>query len=195
MIVDTHMLTEFDCNCYWLRGIVICNYLCWRWKIIPIVLNSDPHWARRNLAFVFVCFGECIVETCASVCVCALTYPWIWQWGGENTRFGVATNHQEIEGVMGHLCLLHFIFLIKICIKIGLKPEMDSGIWLCVGKVLGTPRHLSIDGYLPHVYLCVFDHSAIDGVHNSNNDSNNFITIMLYVGRWQYFIYNIIHSV
>ncbi len=26
---------------------------------------------------------------------------------------------------------------------------MDSGIWLWVRKVLGTPRHLSEDGYLP----------------------------------------------
>ena len=38
--------------------------------------------------------------------------------GTENTRFGVATNHREIEGVIGHLCLLGFIILIKTCIKI-----------------------------------------------------------------------------
>ena len=37
---------------------------------------------------------------------------------------------------------------------------MDSEIWLCVGKVLGTPRHPSVDGYLPHVFLCVFDQSS-----------------------------------
>ena len=39
--------------------------------------------------------------------------------GMENTRFGVATNHQEIEGVIGHLYLLGFIILIKICMKTG----------------------------------------------------------------------------
>jgi hypothetical protein len=38
--------------------------------------------------------------------------------GMENTRFGVATNHREIEDVIGHLCLLGFIILIKICLKI-----------------------------------------------------------------------------
>ncbi len=37
---------------------------------------------------------------------------------------------------------------------------MDSGIWLCVGKVLGTPRHPSVDSYSRHVLLCVFDQSS-----------------------------------
>ena len=88
-----------------------------------IIPDSDPQWARRNLACVCVLVCEHIVETCASVCVCVCvcdpTYTWIWQWGGENTKFGVATNHQEIEGVIGHLYLLGFIILIKICMKTG----------------------------------------------------------------------------
>ena len=57
--------------------------------------------------------------------------------GRRNTRFGVATKYWEIEGVIGHLCLIGFIILIKICLKLGLEPEMDLGILLCVGKVLG----------------------------------------------------------
>ena len=36
---------------------------------------------------------------------------------------------------------------------------MDLGIWLCVGKVLGTPRHPSVHGYLPPCAL-VFDPSS-----------------------------------
>ena len=39
--------------------------------------------------------------------------------GRRNTRFEVATNHWEIEGVIGHLCLIGFIILIKICLKTG----------------------------------------------------------------------------
>ena len=38
---------------------------------------------------------------------------------GRNTRFGVAINHWEIEGVVGHLFLIGFIILIKICLKTG----------------------------------------------------------------------------
>ncbi len=34
---------------------------------------------------------------------------------------------------------------------------MDLGIWLCVGKVLGTPWHPFVDGYLPPCALvCVW---------------------------------------
>ena len=42
-------------------------------------------------------------------------------------------------GVIGHLCLMDFILLRHI--KNGLEPEMGSGVRLCMGKVLGTPRH------------------------------------------------------
>ena len=45
------------------------------------------------------------------VCVCSPAYPWTWKWGGENTRFGVTTNHWEIEGVIRHLCLIGFNYL------------------------------------------------------------------------------------
>ena len=37
--------------------------------------------------------------------------------GTNNKRFGAVTNHQEIKGVIGHLYLLGFIILIKICMK------------------------------------------------------------------------------
>jgi hypothetical protein len=55
---------------------------------------------------------------CVGVCVCS-GISVDMAMGTENTRFGVATNHREIEGVIGHLYLLGFIILIKICIKIG----------------------------------------------------------------------------
>jgi hypothetical protein len=42
--------------------------------------------------------------------------------------------------VIGHLCLIDFI-LFRHLKQNGLEPEMGSGVFLCVGKVLGTPRH------------------------------------------------------
>ncbi len=57
-------------------------------------------------------------------------------------------------GVIGYLCLMDFILLRHI--KNGLKPEMGSGVRLCVVKVLGTPRHLLKNGYLSSsVSLCL----------------------------------------
>jgi hypothetical protein len=50
--------------------------------------------------------------------------------------------------VIGHLCLIDFI-LFRHLKENGLEPEMDSGVCLCVGKVLGTPRHPLRNGYLP----------------------------------------------
>jgi hypothetical protein len=42
--------------------------------------------------------------------------------------------------VIGHLCLIDFILFRRLKLN-GLEPEMGSGVCLCVGKVLGTPRH------------------------------------------------------
>ena len=73
---------------------------------MAIVPDSDPHWARQNLTLC--------------LCVCMCVYFGIsvdMAMGRKNTRFGVATNHREIEGVIVYLCLLGFIILIKICIK------------------------------------------------------------------------------
>jgi hypothetical protein len=52
------------------------------------------------------------------VCVCSGMFIDMAM-GIDNTRFGVATNHREIECVVGHLYLLGFIILIKICMKTG----------------------------------------------------------------------------
>ena len=53
-----------------------------------------------------------------------------------------------------HLCLIDFILLRHI--KNDLEPEMGSGIRLCMGKVLGTPRHPLKNDYLPSsVPLCL----------------------------------------
>ncbi len=76
--------------------------------------------------------------------------------GMNNTRFGVTTNHQEILRCDWSPMSTGFIILIKTCIKTDLVLEMDLGIWLCMGKVLGTPRHPSVDGYLPpYALVCV----------------------------------------
>ena len=57
-------------------------------------------------------------------------------------------------GVIGYLCLMDFILLRHI--KNGLEPQMGSGLRLCVGKVLGTLRHLLKNGYLSSsVSLCL----------------------------------------
>jgi hypothetical protein len=42
--------------------------------------------------------------------------------------------------VIGHLCLIGFI-LFRHLKQNGLEPEMGSGVCLCMGKVLDTPRH------------------------------------------------------
>jgi hypothetical protein len=42
--------------------------------------------------------------------------------------------------VIGHLCLIDFILFRHLKLN-GLEPEMGSGVCLCVGKMLGTPRH------------------------------------------------------
>jgi hypothetical protein len=42
---------------------------------------------------------------CKCVCVCSGMFVDMAM-GMDNTRFGVATNHWEIEGVIGHLYLL-----------------------------------------------------------------------------------------
>jgi hypothetical protein len=42
--------------------------------------------------------------------------------------------------VIGHLCLIDFI-LFRHLQQNGLELEIGSGVFLCVGKVLGTPRH------------------------------------------------------
>ena len=42
--------------------------------------------------------------------------------------------------MIGHLCLIDFI-LFRHLKQNGLEPEMGSVVCLCVGKVLGTPRH------------------------------------------------------
>jgi hypothetical protein len=48
--------------------------------------------------------------------------------------------------VIAHLCLIDFI-LFRHIKENGLEPEMGSGVYLCVGKVLGTPRHPLKDNY------------------------------------------------
>ena len=42
--------------------------------------------------------------------------------------------------MIGHLCLIDFILFRHLKLN-SLEPEMGSGVCLCVGKVLGTPRH------------------------------------------------------
>jgi hypothetical protein len=57
--------------------------------------------------------------------------------------------------VIGHLCLIDFIVLRHIKENV-VELEMGSGVCLCVGKVLGTPRHPLRNSYLPSsVPLCL----------------------------------------
>jgi hypothetical protein len=58
-------------------------------------------------------------------------------------------------GVIGHLCLMNFILLRHI--KNGLEPEMGSGVRLCMGKVLGTPRHplKTVTSLQVFLYVCL----------------------------------------
>ena len=75
--------------------------------------------------------------------------------GRRKTRFGVATNHWEIEGVIGYLCLIGFIILIKICLKT--RSWMRDGFrdLIMHGEGVSIPWHPSKDGYLlPCVHAC-----------------------------------------
>jgi hypothetical protein len=58
-------------------------------------------------------------------------------------------------GMIGHLCLMDFILLRYI--KNGLEPKMGSGVGLCMGKVLGTPRHLlkTVTSLQVFFYVCL----------------------------------------
>ena len=42
--------------------------------------------------------------------------------------------------MIGHLRLIDFILFRHLKLNV-LEPEMSSGVYLCMGKVLGTPRH------------------------------------------------------
>jgi hypothetical protein len=58
--------------------------------------------------------------------------------------------------VIGHLCLIDFI-LFRHFKQNGLEPEMGSGVCLCVGKVLGTPRHpfkKTVTSLLVFLFIC-----------------------------------------
>jgi hypothetical protein len=71
----------------------------------------------------------------------------------------VSTN-LELPPIMGncyvirHLCLMDFILFRHI--KNGLELEMGSGVRLCMGKVLGTPRHPLKTVTSLQVFLYVF---------------------------------------
>ncbi len=115
--------------------------------------DSDPHWARRNLVSCVLCAGVNILCKYVQMCVCVLACSWTWQWGW-------TTRDLESPPIIGKLkvWLVTYIYLVLLSWsryewKPGLEPEMDSGIWLCMGKVLGTPRHPSVDGYLPPCVL------------------------------------------
>ena len=50
--------------------------------------------------------------------------------------------------MIGHLCLIDFI-LFRHIKENGHEPEIGLEVCLCVGKVLGTPRHPLRNYYLP----------------------------------------------
>ena len=72
------------------------------------------------------------------VCVCSSIFVDMAM-GTENMRIGVATNHQEIEGVIGHLYLLGFIILIKMCIKAGPRTRDGFGDLIMRGEGVTHP--------------------------------------------------------
>ena len=90
-----------------------------------------------------ICVGIWGEHVCVCVCVQVSTNlespPIIGNWG-----------------VIGHLCLKNFI-LLKHIKKNGLKPEMGSGIRLCIEKVLDTLRHplKAITSLLVFLYVCL----------------------------------------
>ncbi len=75
--------------------------------------------------------------------------------GTENTRFGVATNHREIEGVIGHLYLLGFTILIKICIKTGSRTIDGFGDLIMRGEGVRHPTTSILRQLPPSMHSCV----------------------------------------
>ena len=136
------------------------------WKTIGLNPLS-PQWSRqavdtgeKSLVFLFpwsrppfeksflLSWKRCVKNVCVCVCgnTCVCKWAQIW------------SRHQpwEIWGLIGHLCLIDFI-LFRHLKKNGLEPKMGSGVWLCMGKVLGTPRHPlkeTVTSFLVFPYVC-----------------------------------------
>ena len=68
-------------------------------RLILSFLDSDSHWARRNLVFCVLCVGVKIlckhVQVYVCVCVCSGIFVDM-AIRMDNTRFKVATNHRKI---------------------------------------------------------------------------------------------------
>ena len=83
--------------------------------------------------------------------------------GTDNTRFGVATNHQEIEGVIEHLYLLGFIILIKTCIKTGSGTRDEFEDLVIRGEGVRYPT-TSVRRWLPPSMcscVCMINHAEM----------------------------------
>ena len=69
-----------------------------------INLDSNPHWAHRKLTLVCLCAWVNILWKHVQVYMCVCSDIFVdMAMRTENMRFGVGTNHREIEGVIGHL--------------------------------------------------------------------------------------------
>ena len=75
--------------------------------------------------------------------------------GTENMRFGVANNHREIEGVIGHLYLLGFTILIKICIQTGYRTRDGFGDLIMRGEGVRHPTTSVLRRLPPSMRSCV----------------------------------------
>ena len=77
------------------------------------------------------------------MCVCASEH-----------KFGVATNHGKLR--CDWVPMSNIFYLLR-HIKNGLEPKIGSGVRLCMGKVLGTPRHplKMVTSLIVFLYVCL----------------------------------------
>ena len=83
------------------------------WDLILCIPTPTPIGLNGISFFSVLCVRVNIlcehVQMCVCVCVCVCVRSAIFmdmEMETDNTRIGVATNHREIEGVVGHLYLL-----------------------------------------------------------------------------------------
>ena len=136
-----------SCRC---RKIVLDWFLSFRLR--PLLGSTESRFLCLCVEVNILCKH---VKMC--VCVCAQAYSWIWQWGWKTRDLESPPIIRKLKVWLVTYIYLVLLSWLRYAWKPGLEPKMDSGIWLCEGKVLSTPRHPSMDGYLPPCALiCVW---------------------------------------
>ena len=145
-------------SCQHQKNHFLSSYLFLDCGLILCFLTSTPIGLDGISFFSVLCAGMNILCKHVQMCVCVCALRHVRGHGNGDGQHEIWSCHQSLGNskVCWSPMSTGFIILIKTCIKPGRVPEMDLGIWLYVRKVLGTPRHPSVNGYLPPcAFVCV----------------------------------------